>query len=174
MTDWIEKAKECGFDAVSPLDPQKLEARQDVRDMCAANRCRAYGKIWTCPPACGTLEECRERMRRYEKGLLLQTVEKLSKTIDTRGYAAAEKRHKEQFQRFTELLLEDFPDALCLGSGACTICKECAYPQPCRFPEKALSSMEAYGLFVTQVCRDSGAKYYYGPKTIAYTACVLF
>ena len=34
--------------------------------------------------------------------------------------------------------------------------------------------MEAYGLFVTQVCRDNNMKYYYGPKIITYTGCVLF
>ncbi|MDO4340204.1 MAG: DUF2284 domain-containing protein [Eubacteriales bacterium] len=43
----------------------------------------------------------------------------------------------------------------------------------CRFPEKAISYMEAYWLFVTQVCRDNHLEYYYVPKTITYTACVL-
>ena len=33
--------------------------------------------------------------------------------------------------------------------------------------------MEAYGLVVSQVCQDSGLPYYYGPRTITYTACVL-
>ncbi|MBQ8925438.1 MAG: DUF2284 domain-containing protein, partial [Clostridia bacterium] len=40
--------------------------------------------------------------------------------------------------------------------------------------DKAMSSMEAYGLFVTRVCKDNGVPYYYGPKTITYTACVLY
>jgi hypothetical protein len=34
--------------------------------------------------------------------------------------------------------------------------------------------MEGYGLFVTQVCRDAGAAYHHGERTITYTACVLF
>lgn len=29
------------------------------------------------------------------------------------------------------------------------------------------------GLFVTQVCRDNGIRYYYAEKTITYTACIL-
>ena len=37
-----------------------------------------------------------------------------------------------------------------------------------------MSSMEAYGLFVTRVCKDNGIPYHYGPKTITYTACVLY
>ncbi|MBE6983890.1 MAG: hypothetical protein E7435_06415 [Ruminococcaceae bacterium] len=34
--------------------------------------------------------------------------------------------------------------------------------------------MEGYGLFVTQVCRDNGAEYYHGEKTVTYTGCILF
>ena len=85
-----------------------------------------------------------------------------------------EKKHRTSLQRFAKEIRAAYPDALCLGSGACWICENCAYPEPCRFPELAVSSMEAYGLFVTQVCRDNHLNYYYGPKTITYTACVLF
>ena len=63
---------------------------------------------------------------------------------------------------------------LVLGAGGCRICPQCAYPDPCRFPDKAMSSMEASGLFVTRVFKDNGVPYYYGPKTITYTACVLY
>ena len=174
MTDWIALAKDIGFDAAVPMDPRLLRARRDIRTMCEENRCRAYNKNWTCPPAVGTLEECQNRMLRYEKGILVQTIGHLSKVIDRKAYRETEERHLRQFRIFAELLRKTLPDALCLGSGGCRICKTCAYPEPCRFPEKALSSMEAYGLFVTQVCRDNGLPYYYGEKTIAYTGCVLY
>jgi hypothetical protein len=36
-----------------------------------------------------------------------------------------------------------------------------------------LSSMEAYGLLVSEVCRASGLPYYYGPKTLTFSACIL-
>lgn len=147
---------------------------QAVRDMCAADKCRAYGKNWTCPPACGTLEQCAARMASYERGILLQTVGHLQKSIDTRGYAQTEQRHLHNFQVFCDRLRREYPNALCLGAGGCRVCKQCAYPEPCRFPDKACSSMEGYGLFVTQVCRDNGLKYYYGSGTICYSACVLF
>lgn len=172
--DWIEKALAMGFSVAVPLDVTVLKPRVDVRAMCAADKCRAYGKNWTCPPHCGTLDECAERLRGHENGILLQTVGQLAKTIDTRGYQAAEQRHLEQFYAFCRLLREEYPNALCLGSGGCRICGECAYPQPCRFPEEACSSMEGYGLFVTQVCRDHGIPYHHGDKTVTYTACVLF
>ena len=174
MQYWIEKALELGFSEAAPLDIATLKPMQAVRDMCASDQCRAYGKNWTCPPHCGTLAECEAKMRRYRCGILLQTVGKLEKTIDTKGYRDTEQRHLELFRRFCELVRESCPDALCLGAGGCRICGECAWPDPCRFPHKACASMEGYGLFVTQVCRDNGVEYYHGEKTVTYTACVLF
>lgn len=167
-------AREIGFDEVQPLLVETLKPMAAVRDMCAADKCRAYGKNWTCPPACGSLEECEARMQSYARGILLQTVGHLRRSIDARTIMDTERRHLEYFREFSDRVREIYPDALCLGAGGCRVCKTCAYPDPCRFPEKALSSMEGYGLFVTQVCRDNDLPYYHGEGTITYTACVLF
>ena len=54
-------------------------------------------------------------------------------------------------------------------------CAKCTYPdQPCRFPDKAFTSMEAYGLLVTDVCKSADTPYYYGRNTVTFTSCVLF
>ena len=175
MTDaFCKLALEIGFDEAKSMDVTALKPMASVRDMCTADKCHAYGKNWTCPPACGTLEACERKMRSYAHGILLQTVGHLRKRIDSRTVMDTERRHNENFRALSERIHEVFPDALCLGAGGCRICKICAYPEPCRFPEKALSSMEGYGLFVTQVCRDNNLPYYHGEGTIAYTACVLF
>jgi len=174
MEIWINRALELGFTHAATLNISTLTPRQDVRDMCAADQCGAYGKNWTCPPHCGSLEECAEKMQTYHHGILLQTVGTLEKTIDTRAYRRTEQRHLEQFHQFAAEIRKVYPHSLCLGSGGCRICKTCAYPDSCRFPEKACASMEGYGLFVTQVCRDNGLSYYYGERTITYTACVLY
>ena len=173
IADWIEKAKEMGFDAAVILDPGTLRAREDVRAMCAADKCGAYNKNWMCPPACGTVEECQERMRGYKTGILLQTVGHMAKAIDSKCYRETERRHMQNFYAFAQEIRKSHPDALCLGAGGCRVCKECAYPDACRFPEKAMSGMEGYGLFVTEVCRDAGVPYHYGERTITYTACIL-
>ena len=174
MENWINQALEMGFSHAAALDPATLMPREDIRAMCADDRCRAYGKNWTCPPHCGTLDACAAKMVGYRRGILLQTVGTMEKAIDTRAYRRTEQRHLEQFHRFCREIRTAYPDALCLGSGGCRICKTCAFPEPCRFPEAAVSSMESYGLFVTQVCRDNGLAYHYGDRTITYTACVLF
>ena len=174
MTDFIEKAKALGFDVAAPLDPRRLQAREDVRSMCAENKCGAYNKNWTCPPAIGTIGECQKRMVQYPSGILVQTVGHMQKTIDSRCLQETEQRHIRNFYALAEGIRKKYPNALCLGAGGCRVCRECAYPAPCRFPEKAISSMEGYGLFVTKVCQDAGVPYYHGEKTITYTACILF
>ena len=174
MEHWIERAKALGFEYAAALHPAALECRQDVRDMCRADSCRAYGKNWTCPPHCGSLEQCQQQIACYGKGILVQTVGKLEKTIDTKAYRRTDQRHLEQFDLLCRQIRQEFPHALCLGSGGCRVCKECAFPEECRFPDRAYSSMEGYGLFVTQVCRYHGLKYHHGEKTITYTACILF
>lgn len=173
MEKWMAYAKEVGFSEVVSVRIDTLKSRKEIREMCAADKCHAYGKNWTCPPYCGTIEECQARLGQYEKGMLLQTVGKLQKAIDTKGYREIEERHLKNFMKVSEAVKKEYPEALCLGSGGCRICSRCAWPDPCRFPEKACSSMEAYGLFVTQICRDNGLKYYYGEKTMAYCACIL-
>ena len=174
MMDLIFEAKTLGFDAAAPFDPAILEARQDVREMCNADKCMIFGKNWGCPPHCGTVQECQEKMHSYQNGILLQTTGHMTKAIDSKCYRETERRHLENFYALADKVREVYPKALCLGAGGCRICKKCSFPEECRFPEKAMSSMEGYGLFVTQVCRDAGVPYYYGERTITYSACILY
>lgn len=174
IESWIQIAREIGFTEAGKLDLDTLKVMPLVRETCAEDKCHAYNHNWTCPPTCGTLEECEAKMRSYTRGILLQTTGQLNRSIDTKMYMETEKIHREHLQMFGKHMREVHPDALILGAGGCRVCKQCAYPDSCRFPEKAFSSMEAYGLFVTQVCRDNQLKYYYGPKTITYTGCVLY
>lgn len=171
---WITLARELGFSEAAVLNPATLQPRQDVRDMCRANTCRAYGKNWTCPPYCGTLAQCEEKLHSYSHGILVQTVGQLAKTIDTRAMREAEKQHCARFLALCGRVREVYPNALCLGAGGCRVCPQCAHPEPCRFPDRAYPSMEGYGLFVTQVCKDNGFSYHHGEKTVTYTSCLLF
>ena len=81
MEKWLITAKECGFTFAEVIDVNTLRPMEAVRDMCAADKCHAYGKNWTCPPHCGTLEECREKIRMYSNAILLQTVAKLEQSL---------------------------------------------------------------------------------------------
>lgn len=167
-------AAECGFDHAGELNVSVLEFDPAVREMCAADRCRSYGRRWSCPPGCGTLEEIAAKAAAYRRGILLQSTGQMEDDFDVETMFDTERLHKERFHAFAARVREAHPRCLPMAAGACSICPECTYPDaPCRFPHLAVPSMEAYGLVVSKVCEDSGLPYYYGPRTITYTSCVL-
>ena len=65
-----------GFTNVVPLACDTIELKPEVRQMCASDSCHKYNKCWSCPPGCGTLEECEHHGRaerqvlRYLDGIL--------------------------------------------------------------------------------------------------------
>ena len=171
----LEKlGRECGFTYVEPLDASTIKLLPEVREMCKNGNCGRYGKNWSCPPGCGTLEECRARVEHFQEGILVQTVGELEDELDGEAMMETEKLHKEHFREMLDQLRKEYPDMLPLGAGSCCQCKTCIYPDaPCRFPEKQISSMESYGMLVTEVCKANQMEYYHGPGTIAYTSCFL-
>ena len=169
-------AKGAGFEIAEPLDPGKLEFRQDIRDMCAPDKCRhGYGKRWSCPPAGVPLEELRDRAKAYAKGILVQTVCHMEDAFDYESVMETAKLHSQNFNALADTLRDSGEDVFPMGAGACRRCEECTYPdQPCRFPDRMITSMEASGLFVSQVCKDNALPYYYGENTVAYCSCILY
>ena len=175
MTDYTELAKGCGFTVVAPLNPSTLKFLPEVRAMCAADRCQSFNKNWSCPPGCGTIEEWQEKCSHYHSGLLLQTVGDREDSYDIEAMMEAAEAHKNHGDDCIRALRAAGADFLFLSAGTCTRCETCTYPDaPCRFPELLCPSMEACGLFVSQVCTDNSVAYNYGPVKIAYTSCVLF
>ena len=167
-------AESTGFSHWGFFPADGLCFRQEVRDMCKADLCNKYDHSWSCPPACGTLEDSREKAKEYSWGILLQTTAELEDEYDGEAMMEASDLQKERFMAFCEALAGR-EEMLPMGAGGCTICETCSYPDaPCRFPEKMTSSMEAYGLVVSEVCQLAETPYYYGPLTLTYSSCVLF
>lgn len=172
---WSALAQEAGFEHFGPLDPATIELKQEVRDMCAANTCGRYGKCWSCPPDCGSLEDCREQLSRCTGGILVQSVGDVEDGFDFEAMMEIEAEHKTRFTRLYDALREKGGKVLALGAGCCTQCATCTCPDaPCRFPEKRISSMEAFGILVMEVCKANGLSYYYGSDKMAYTSCFLW
>jgi predicted metal-binding protein len=166
-------ALKCGFTSTRLLDPQKIRTYGEVRDACAADKCGYYGKNWACPPACGTLADCDARIRRCESGIIMQTTGILADKFDWNEMMRLGTEHSGHLAAFSDTALADYPDSLVLGAGGCHLCESCAYPAPCRFPQKMTCSMEAYGMLVSEVCSAAGLLYHYGSGTLTYVACFL-
>ena len=175
MEAMVQQALAFGFSQAAVLSMDTLVLREEVRDMCSADKCRKYGKSWVCPPACGTLEHNRAALTAHKDGLIVQTTGTLEDDFDYEGMQAAGALHQRRLREFYRQLRVACPGTVALGSGGCSLCEKCTYPDaPCRFPAEAMVSMEAYGLWVSDVCTRNGIAYNYGPQTITYTGCYLF
>ncbi|MBO6011029.1 MAG: DUF2284 domain-containing protein, partial [Oscillospiraceae bacterium] len=81
-SDLIQLALDTGFTFAGEVDPATLVPLKEVRDMCAVNKCKSYDKNWACPPACGTIEECAEKIRAFNCGVIVQTTVELEDELD--------------------------------------------------------------------------------------------
>lgn len=171
----MQIAREAGFETVAELDVSTLKALPEVREMCAVNTCGMYGARWSCPPGCGEIDECEAKMKKYSKGILVQTVGDIEDSLDFEGIMEVKENHDARYKECLGKLKEVMDDILPLADGGCTNCAKCTYPdEPCRFPEKMLSSMEAFGLYVADVCKKNGVDYNYGPGKMCYSGCFLY
>ena len=173
----VKEALDCGFTTVAPVSIDTIELRDEVRDMCAANKCHAYNTNWSCPPSCGTVEECQKRVNSYEGGIIMETTGVLEDDFDFEAMQETAKKHGKTLVDFTKQLRKEYPelDILPLGAGGCMTCEKCTFPDAqCRFPELQSSPMEGYGMVISDVCKANGITYNHGRGTLTYVGCCLF
>jgi predicted metal-binding protein len=170
----VKEAEDTGFSQSGELNVDALVFMPEVRDMCSVDRCQHYAKNWRCPPACGSIEEAAERAAKYSYGLIVQTIGKMDDDFDYETIESTSTKHKQDFAELVKRLRSRYDDILPMGAGTCTLCEDCTYPDDeCRHPDESISSMEAYGLWVSKVCELSGVPYNNGPRTITFTSCYL-
>ena len=170
----VQDALDMGFAHAGLVDVKTLKPREEVRDMCAVDKCHAYNKNWSCPPGCGTIPECDAEMQSYDWGVLVQVTMDMEDEMDYEAWMDAAQGLRDNMVELHAALREQYEYVLALGGAGCDICAKCTYPDaPCRFPQKRMSGMEGYGLVVADVCRDNGLLYYYGTDTITYTGMFL-
>lgn len=148
----------------------RLVFSPELYKACEANICGNYNKCWTCPPAVGTLEEQREKILRWKYALVFTTTFDLEDSFDIEGM----KKAREIHNGLTADLRERFSVNPVYGAGGCSVCDVCVYPEPCRFPERAVSAIEAAGIDVTALSHAARLKYNNGPNTVTYFSMILF
>ena len=170
-------ASGVGFEAMGTCKAKDLVTRPEVRAMCSANTCQAYGHSWSCPPACGDIEGFERQMHEFDTCLVVQTVAEMEDDFDIETMEEAGDLQKQRVLDLAAAIEEAglSAESMTLTSGSCTLCSTCTYPdEPCRFPEKRLVSMEAAGLVVSEVCELAAVPYNHGPLTITFSGCVLY
>ena len=145
------------------------------RAACVANQCGKYGTNWACPPGVGTPEELADRVRRFTRGLVIQTVWPLVDSFDFESMMDSAARHNDLFRRVVAHMAAQQTPMLALSAGACERCETCAYTrgEPCHMPDQMIASLEAYCIDVAALLEAAGLRYNNGPGTVSYVGLIL-
>ena len=173
----VERVIALGAYRASVIGARDVPTDPTFRQMCAQNICGLYGRCYMCPPDVGEIDALMAQIGEYRRALVYQTVTELEDSFDFEGMVAAKKQSYLLAQGIREALREaGFSRALHLGAGGCGVCESCAKQtgEPCRFPERAMPSLEAYGVNVSLLAKAAGMKYVNGQNTVTYFGAVLF
>jgi len=172
-----ELVLKSGASEAAFIDGKDIVLSAEFRDICEKNGCGKYGACYMCAPYVGEIHELMERVRSFPCGLMYRSAAVLEDSFDYEGMVEGARNHGLLSDRVQEGLQTFAGERfLHLTSGGCHLCETCAAKtgDPCRFPDKALPSVESYGMDVYRTAKACGLKYNNGPNTVAYFSMILF
>lgn len=172
----LEQALELGASKAGFVEMEQVVFDPVFREICATNACGQYGKCWTCPPDAGEINNLIAEAKTYSCAMVYQTVTELEDSYDYEGMMEAGKIHNRLAQSLRRRIEElGIQEVLHLGAGGCRLCGVCAKKtnEPCRNPDLAMRSLEAYGIHVSKLAEAAGMKYINGQNTVTYFGAVL-
>lgn len=145
-----------------------------VRMVCETD-CPRYGTSWACPPAVGTVEECRQRCLGYPHALLLTTMNEVEDIGDLEGTLETRSGHEEVTRRVNALLRAQGAETWPLSTESCALCRQCAYPGgPCRRPEDMFPCVESHGILVIDLAERFGIEFQAGGNIVTWFSLILY
>jgi predicted metal-binding protein len=169
-----EQLSQLPFAQYEFFDTEELEFADRIRLICQME-CPRYGKTWACPPAVGTVEECRARCLSYPHGLLLVTLTEVSSISDMEACLATRPAHEALTHEAAALLRAQGAEVYGLSCESCGICAECTYPNaPCRHGDKMFPCVESHGIVVTALAEKYGVEYQYGNNVVTWFSLLLY
>lgn len=151
----------------------ELTFSERVRHICKTE-CPMYGTSWACPPAVGTVDECKENCLQYPELLMICTVSEVADIENMELTLATRKEHEQITAQAAALMREHGCEVKVLSSEACALCEKCTYPQsPCRFPDKMFPCVESQGILVTELAERCGIEFFNG-NIVTWFSLILF
>lgn len=142
-----EKGIEYGLTEVIPFRVDKIEIAHWVRLKCQYG-CNRYATTWCCPPATPDTDEVIKILGEYKDALLL-----VGRQHRPEFYRDNARKRVQQVRIWKGavalermLFLEGYYKAFALVSENCSLCRQCAYPAPCRFPQEKRPSVESFSI----------------------------
>ncbi|MBM4248052.1 MAG: DUF2284 domain-containing protein [Euryarchaeota archaeon] len=102
--------------------------------------CKDWGRNWTCPSAPGAIKpwDFKNILKRYKSAVLVHCPDKKSS-------------QKISYALERQAFVDGHYFAFSLSD--CSLCDQCAHPEPCRLPKQARPAMQALGIDVYATAR---------------------
>lgn len=157
------------------FDPNELEFAERVRHICATE-CPMYNGTYACPPAVGTVEECKNRCLSYDNCLMIATITEVSDIANIDETLATRPEHEKITNEVRDVMRELGTEPYVLSTEACTICEKCAWKEgkPCRFPEKMHPCVESHGIVLIPTAEKYGIEFQYGENIVTWFSLLFF
>ena len=156
------------------FDTSELVFSQKVRHICETE-CPMYGRTWACPPAVGTVEECRRRVLAYPRGLMILSAAEVADAADLEETLATRGDHEVLARQVRDWMRQQGLEVLALSTEACALCETCAWPGgPCRQPERMLPCVESHGILVTALAERYGIDFLAGGNLVTWYSLLLY
>ncbi len=151
-----------------------LTFSERIRTVCRTE-CPRYNSTWACPPAVGSVAQCRARCLSYPEGLLLVTLTEVEDIADMEQTLATRPAHEALTRQVAALLRAQGLSVYGLSTESCAVCETCAWPDaPCRHPELMFPCVESQGIVVTELAERYGIEYQYGNNVVTWFSLLLF
>jgi uncharacterized membrane protein YczE/predicted metal-binding protein len=138
-------------------------------EYCKTNACGCYNKSWTCPPACGSINEQQKKILAHKNAFVFTTKHEIEDPLDHDGMTKGREHHA----LLTSEIKKMSGNFLVYGAGQCHVCENCSFPEPCLFIEKQIGSIEAAGIDVSELSKAAGVKYNNGENTVTFFSMLL-
>jgi predicted metal-binding protein len=140
-----EKGRQYGLESILPFDIRELVVAQWVNLKCRYG-CSQFKANWSCPPATPDINEVRAVLSEYSTALMLVGSQNRNDFYrdSNRNRTDQVKYWKGTVSLERMLFLQGYDKAISLVSGACSLCKKCAYPAACRFPAEKRPTVESF------------------------------
>lgn len=163
------------FDEVRVLSTTELVFSSDVRKACIQNLCGRYNTNWSCPPACGSIEELKAIIQSYQHILIVTKIYQLQDPFDLETMEEGRKEITSLLRKLNKKYQLTKNNMMILGVGSCDLCSPCLYPsKACSYPEERIIALEGAGIDCLALAKSANIKYYNGQNTLTYFAAILY
>lgn len=178
-TDEIKKlALNAGYVNAAKIETSELVFVEEYRKFCEKNDCGNFGKNYACPPSCGTPQEMKEKVLKYNNAFVFQSQSVVKNLYDNAEVAQVKKAHVKRMRDLLPILKESgLPKkGLSIMCGPCTLCKTCAILEnkPCVNPEGQASCVSAYCIDASKMAKSCNMNIEWNGDTVSFFSLYVF